>query len=77
MSARVRTEVQKTATNWKRAENPAASKKASKQWYDINLAKVRAYSKQIVHTCTYTYAWSFDVDPNVRKLTFFSNDLIS
>ena len=47
MSARVRTEAQKAATKRKRAENPAATKKASKKWYDANPAKVRAYNEQI------------------------------
>ena len=49
MSARVgvRTQAQKDATKRKRAENPAATKKASKKWYDANPAKVRAYNEQI------------------------------
>ena len=47
MSARVRTEAQKDAAKRKRAENPAATKKASKKWYDANPAKVRAYVAQL------------------------------
>ena len=46
MSARVYTEAQKAAAKRKRAENPAATKKASKKWYDANPAKVRAYVEQ-------------------------------
>ena len=47
MSARVYTEAQKSARKRKRAENPAATKKASKKWYDANPAKVRASKEQV------------------------------